>query len=82
METVTRRAVTARATMAGLAYLLKSASAQQAFPAGMTIKFVVPFAAGGVKAPDGRRNRCTAKVGRSGPSTVSCTAANAYDVGG
>jgi tripartite-type tricarboxylate transporter receptor subunit TctC len=54
METVTRRVVIAGATMAGLAYLLKPASAQQAFPAGMTIKFVVPFAAGGVTDVVGR----------------------------
>ena len=54
MKNLTRRAVTAGAAMTGFAYLLKPCNAQQAYPAGITIKFVVPFVAGGVTDIVGR----------------------------
>jgi len=54
MADVTRRAVTAGAVMTGIASLVKPATSQQPYPAGMTIKFVVPFVAGGVTDIVGR----------------------------
>src|SRR5215470_5588559 len=54
MANLTRRAVTAGAMMTGLASLVKPAASQPLYPVGMTIKFVVPFVAGGVTDIVGR----------------------------
>lgn len=54
MVEITRRAFTGSLAAAGLAPLVPSAHAQQNYPAGMTIKFVVPFSAGGTTDIVGR----------------------------
>ena len=54
MIRVTRRAFTAGAVAAGASALTGKASAQQSYPAGQTIKFVVGFPAGGAQDIVGR----------------------------
>jgi tripartite-type tricarboxylate transporter receptor subunit TctC len=51
---ITRRAFTAGAAAAGASALTGKASAQQSYPAGQTIKFVVGFPAGGAQDIVGR----------------------------
>src|SRR5437588_1891188 len=54
MQKLTRRAVASGAAMAGLATVVRPVRAQRPYPAGMTIKFVVPFVAGGITDVVGR----------------------------
>jgi len=54
MPKLTRRALTSGAAMASMAAMVGTARPQGLYPAGMTIKFVVPFVAGGVTDIVGR----------------------------
>jgi tripartite-type tricarboxylate transporter receptor subunit TctC len=54
MVQVTRRALTGGLAASGLLPLLPRARAQQGYPAGLTVKFVVPFAPGGTTDIVGR----------------------------
>jgi tripartite-type tricarboxylate transporter receptor subunit TctC len=54
MQNITRRAFTAAAVTAGVVSVAQKAPAQRPYPAGATIKFVVPFVAGGITDTVGR----------------------------
>jgi tripartite-type tricarboxylate transporter receptor subunit TctC len=54
VSSVTRRAFVAGAAAAGLAPAAKLAHAQQSYPAGLTVKFIVGFPAGGAQDIVGR----------------------------